>query len=406
MPSFAWEGKNRHGESRKGLMDAENKDDVEARLRAQQITPSKVRRNLGDINLTIGTGVNDKNLVIFSRQLATMIDAGLPLVQALELLGNQEQNQIFAGIINKVRQSVESGTTFADALRKHPKIFDQLFVNLVAAGEVGGILDTIMNRLAIYIEKAAKLKSKIKGAMAYPIGIICISIGVTSILLWKVVPVFAGLFKNFGGRELPKLTQQVILISKIFSSYIHWVFLSVTAVIMTVSWIYRQPKGRYAIDAGILKTPLLGKVIVKMSIARFCRTMGTLIASGVPILDALDIAGRTAGNAVYERSIQYVRQKISEGKSIAQPLTEVKVFPSMVVQMIAVGESTGAMDVMLSKISDFYEEEVDVAVDAMMSLIEPFFMVILGGIVGFLMIAMYMPIFEMAGAATGSKEKK
>ncbi|MCA9519834.1 MAG: type II secretion system F family protein [Myxococcales bacterium] len=406
MPSFAWEGKNRQGEERKGVMEAESVADVQAKLRSQQINPSKVRRRLGDIKISIsfGTGVSEKNLVVFSRQLATMVDAGLPLVQALDLLGSQEQNQAFAKVIASVRQGVEGGLTFADSLAKHPKVFDELFVNLVAAGEVGGILDTILNRLAVYIEKAAKLRSKIKGAMAYPIGVVGVAIGVTSILLWKVIPVFAGLFKNFGNKKLPELTLQVIRISDIFSSYIHFVFGGIVAIVFGISYTYRQEKGRLAIDRFLLKIPVIKSVLMKMSIARFTRTMGTLVSSGVPILDALNIAGRTAGNKVYEKAIFYVRERIAEGKSIAQPLGEVKVFPNMVVQMIAVGESTGAMDTMLSKIADFYEEEVDVAVDAMTSLIEPVMMVLLGGLVGFLMIAMYMPIFEMAGATSGGDQ--
>ena len=398
MPTFVWEGRTRAGEARKGVTEAANDAALVNALRQQNIAVTKVRRRSREINITIGTGVARRDVVVFARQLATMIDAGLPLVQCLEILASQSDNKRFAEIIVDVKQRVEGGASFSDALRGHPKIFDDLFVNLVQAGEVGGILDTILNRLATYMEKALKLRSQVRGAMVYPIAIAIVAVLVIVILLWKVIPVFAALFSDMGAGSLPALTQVVIDISNGFVDNIHFVALG--AVVATIAWIatMRTHKGKRTLHALLLKLPIVGPVLRKVIVARFTRTFGTLLSSGVPILDAMDIVAKTAGNMVVEEAIQHVRARVAEGRDLATPLMETKVFPPMVVQMIGVGEQTGAMDQMLQKIADFYEEEVDVAVAALTSLLEPLMMVVLGGIVGFILVAMYLPIFELAGS--------
>jgi type IV pilus assembly protein PilC len=342
-------------------------------------------------------GVGGKDLLVFTRQFATMIDAGLPLVQCLDILGSQMDNAAFRKVIFAVKTKVESGSTFADALKDHPKVFDELYVQLCAAGEVGGILDTILNRLAVYREKAEKLKRKVKGAMVYPCIVIIVAVGVTGVLLIKVTPVFAKMFADFGS-ALPAPTQFVVDLSIWLQQYIFHLVGSIVAVIVTAVMIYRNKKGRRIIDKTVLKVPLVGNVIRKVAVARFTRTLGTMISSGVPILDALEVTAKTAGNRTIEDGIYYVRGKISEGKNIAGPLLETKVFPPMVVQMIGVGEATGAMDTMLNKIADFYDDEVDTAVAGLTAMIEPILMVFLGGVVGGFLIAMYLPIFTLAGA--------
>ncbi len=399
MPVFAWEGRTRAGEIKKGTMEADAEPEVVSRLRAQGITMSKARRKAKDINIPLpfGGGVKEKDIVVFTRQFATMIDAGLPIVQCLDILASQQPNKNFAKMLYEVKAQVESGSTLAEALRKQPKAFNELYVNLVQAGEVGGIMDTILTRLATYIEKAMKLKSQVKGAMIYPIAILCVAFGVVTLLLWKVIPVFENMFKDFGGAALPKPTQVVISLSNAFVDHAFLIMGSITGLIFGFSFGMRTKRGREIFDKTILKTPLIGPVLRKVAVARFTRTMGTLLSSGVAILDALEICAKTAGNTVIQKAIMYARQKISEGKNMAEPLMESKVFPSMVVQMIGVGEQTGAMDAMLQKIADFYEDEVDVAVGAMTKLMEPLMMVFLGAIVGGLIIAMYLPIFEMAG---------
>lgn len=399
MPEFNWEARTRTGEVRKGVMSADNVNTVEQRLRSQQLTPSSIKKKRRELNLTIGSGVDSKELVIFTRQFATMIDAGLPLVQCLDILASQQENKVFKNVLKDIKSSVEQGATFSDSLRRHPKIFDDLYTNLVQAGEVGGILDTILNRLAIYIEKNVKLMRQIKGAMTYPAVVVVILAVVMAVLLGFVIPAFEGMFKDFGAKDaLPKITQFVIWASKSFITSLPVTIPALIITVGTVIFVYRRPKGKRFIHKLLLTLPIFGPVIRKIAVARFTRTMGTLLQSGVPILDALEICAKSAGNVVIEEGLMYTRAKISEGKNMADPLTESKVFPSMVVQMIAVGEQTGALDQMLNKIADFYEDETDVAVSAMTSMLEPLLMAIVGGLVGVVMVAMYLPIFSLAGA--------
>jgi type IV pilus assembly protein PilC len=398
MAEFVWEARARSGEVRKGLMEAESEDAVNLRLRAQQLQPTRVKKKPREFNIQIGTGVSQKDIVTFTRLFATMIDAGLPIVQCLDILQGQTDNKFFANILHDVKASVEQGATFSDSLRRHPKVFDHLYVNLVQAGEVGGILDTILNRLAVYIEKSMKLRRQVQGAMVYPSIVIVVFFGVLTILLTFVIPGFENMFKDFGSKdELPVLTRMVMSVSRAFVGNVLWVFLGATAFITGVAYFNRTPRGRRFIHNMLLKLPIMGQVLRKIAVARFTRTLGTLLSSGVPILDALEIVAKTAGNVIVEEAIMYARARISEGKNMAQPLMETKVFPPMVVQMVGVGEQTGALDTMLNKIADFYEEEVDVAVAAMTSLIEPALMVGIGGTVGVVLIAMYMPIFSIAG---------
>jgi len=404
MPTFTYEGKTLTGEPRKGEIEAANLAVASANLRRQQIIISKVaEKKAGGFALKIpglGGKVTTKEIVIFTRQFATMIDAGLPLVQCLEILSSQQQNQLFKTTLTEVKKNVEGGSTFADALRKHPKTFDDLYVNLVAAGEVGGILDTILGRLAGFMEKAEKLKGKIKGALMYPL-VICIIAGiVVAVLLLYVVPIFQGMFADFGS-ALPAPTQFVVNLSEALKKYWWLVAGVITGVGVGFRQFYHTARGRVIVDDIVLKLPVFGDLIRKTGVARFTRTMATMMASGVPILEALEIVAKTAGNKTIESAIMKTRTALSQGKTLAEPLAETKVFPSMVVQMIAVGESTGALDAMLSKIADFYEEEVDQAVDTLMSLIEPALMAFLGVVVGGLVITMYLPIFKLAGAAGG-----
>lgn len=397
MPKFQWQGTSRSGEQKTGTYEAANEKEVLDRLRKENITPQKVKKQAKEMSFAFGSGVTHQDLLIFTRQLATMIDAGLPLVQCMDILGSQSDNKRFAQVLMSVKGHVESGATFSEALRKHPKVFDELYVNLIAAGEIGGILDTILGRLCEYIEKNVKLKRQVKSAMVYPISILCIAIIVVAVMLGKVIPVFEDMYKEFKGAVLPKPTQIVIGMSNSFTNNWYLYFGAIIGIFVFFSVLLNNPKGRVAFDAAILKVPVIGGVLRKIVVARFTRTLGTLLSSGVPILDALDICAKTSGNKTVEAAIYYAREKISEGKDLASPLMETKVFPSMVVQMIGVGEQTGAMDQMLQKIADFYEEEVDVAVSAMTSLMEPIMMVFLGGLVGGLIVAMYLPVFELAG---------
>ncbi|MCP3061906.1 type II secretion system F family protein [Myxococcus sp. K38C18041901] len=397
---FLWEAKTKSGETKKGEMEASDTEAVNARLKSLGLNPVKVRKKSaldGDISIPGMGGVTGKDILVFTRQFATMIDAGLPLVQCLDILASQMDNPAFKKVLLAIKGKVEQGSTFADALKEHPKVFDELYVQLCAAGEVGGILDTILNRLAAYREKSEKLKRKVKGAMTYPAIVILVAVGVTALLLLKVTPVFAAMFADFGS-ALPAPTQFVVDLSAWAEAYWLHVVGSITAVVVSFSWSYKQPKGRKFWDKVFLKMPLFGPVLRKVAVARFTRTLGTMISSGVPILDALDVTAKTAGNKTVEEAIYYVRGKIAEGKNIAGPLLETKVFPSMVVQMIGVGEATGAMDTMLNKIADFYDDEVDTAVSALTAMIEPILMVFLGGVVGGFLIAMYLPIFSIAGA--------
>lgn len=398
MAEFAWEARARTGEVRKGVMEADNEATVHNRLRQQQLNPVKVKKKPKEFNITIGSGVDAKELVQFTRQFATMIDAGLPLVQCLDILSSQTPNKIFANALKDIKNTVEGGSTFSDALRRHPKIFDELYTNLVQAGELGGILDTILNRLAVYIEKRVKLARQVKGALTYPTAVLVIAAGVMTVLMVYVIPAFENMFKDFGSKEgLPKITQIVIDLSKWFVGNLHWIFLSTIALIGAVTYIYRTPKGKKFFHRVMLSLPIFGPLFQKIAVARFTRTLGTLLSSGVPIMDALEVVAKTAGNVIVEEAIMHVRAKIAEGKNMVEPLMEKKVFPSMVVQMLGVGEQTGALDTMLSKIADFYEEEVDVAVAALTSLLEPIMMVGIGGMVGTVLVAMYLPIFSIAG---------
>ncbi len=399
MPVYAWEGRTRQGTVKKGSMEAANEASVMAQLRSQSIMPVAVKAKPKDllqgISLFKGS-VTTKDLVTFTRQFATMIDAGLPLVQCLEIQAEQQEKQAFKEVLNKVKGDVEQGSTFAAALAKHPKVFDELYVNLVAAGEVGGILDTILNRLAIYMEKADSLRRKVKSAMVYPIAVVVVSIGVITLLLVKVIPVFEKMFADFGG-VLPGPTQVVINISHFLQANIVMFMIA-----MFVAWVgfsqarQRLPAFRFRTDAIALKLPIFGSLLKKVAVARFSHTFGTMLSSGVPILDALEICAKTSGNKVIEKGLDDTRTGISEGKTIVEPLSKVKAFPGMVTQMIAVGEQTGAMDAMLSKIADFYDDEVDQAVSALTSLLEPLLMVFLGGAIGGILIAMYLPIFKIA----------
>jgi type IV pilus assembly protein PilC len=397
---WLWEAKSKQGEIKKGEMEANDNGSVEARLKSLGLTPTKVRRKgLLDAGITLPGfgGIGGKDILIFTRQFATMIDAGLPLVQCLEILGSQADNLSFRKVIYAIKQKVEGGSTFSDALADHPKVFDELFVQLCAAGEVGGILDTILNRLALYREKNEKLKRKVKGAMVYPTIVIFVALVVTTVLLLKVTPVFAKMFGDFGS-ALPAPTQFVVDLSIWLQAYFVYLFFAVVGVAVFSVWFYRNPAGRRIVDKVSLKLPIIGDVIRKVAVARFTRTLGTMVSSGVPILDALDVTAKTAGNRTIEAAIMHVRAKISEGKNIAGPLADTKVFPSMVVQMIGVGEATGAMDQMLNKIADFYDDEVDTAIGGLTAMIEPVLMVFLGGVVGGFLIAMYLPIFSIAGA--------
>jgi type IV pilus assembly protein PilC len=398
MAEFAWEARGKTGEIRKGVMEAETENTVNTRLRQQQLNPTKVKKKSSGKGFQIGTGVGQKDLVTFTRLFATMIDAGLPIVQCLDILANQTDNKFFQVILKDVKSSVEQGSTFSDSLRKHPKVFDPLYCNLVQAGEVGGILDTILNRLAVYIEKAVKLKRQVKGALFYPTTVMVVFVGVLSVLLIFVIPSFQKMFADFGAKdELPTLTVWVINTSQAFIGHLPLVLLSVIILAVILSLVYRRPKGKKLAHKLMLILPVVGPVLRKIAVARFTRTLGTLLSSGVPILDALDIVARTAGNVIIEEGILYTRLRISEGKNMAGPLMETNVFPPMVVQMVGVGEQTGALDTMLNKIADFYEEEVDVAVGALTSLIEPVMMVGIGGTVGVVLVAMYLPIFSIAG---------
>lgn len=401
MPKFAWEGRTPNGNVVKGTTEGPHEQAVMALLESQEIKVDKIKKKSfdlagGDLPDWMQGGVPPKDVVIFTRQFATMIDAGLPLVQAIDILASQQEHPVFKKSLFRIKQSVESGKTFADSLREHPKIFDNLYANMVAAGEVGGILDTILDRLASAMEKVLKLRQTIKSAMTYPIAVLVVAIIVIIFMMVKVLPVFAGLFTSFGN-ELPAPTQFVMDLSDWFVA--NWLYIVGVCVAIPVSLkaIRKNEKGEYWTDFILLKIPLFGSLIKKVAVARFTRTLGTMLSSGVPIMDALDIVARTSGNLRVQEEVLHARQAVSEGRTLAEPLQEGTVFPSMVVQMINVGESTGAMDAMLNKIADFYEEEVDQAVAAMTSLLEPIIIVFLGGTIGGILIAMYLPVFEIAG---------
>jgi len=396
MPSFVWKGRNRTGQVQEGQLLADSRDAAAAVLRRQQIQITSLREKGREIKLIprIPRGVGAKRIAIFTRQFSVMLDAGLPLVQCLEILGDQEENRTFQAIIQQVRSDVESGASLADAMRKHPKAFDDLFTNMVAAGESGGILDIILQRLSTYIEKAVKLKSQVKSALIYPVSIIVIAALVVYIILWKVIPVFAQLFAGMGG-EMPALTRMVISASNFVGSYSPFIVMIVVFGGVALNRWHNTPHGKRFLDGLLLRIPVIGMLLRKIAVARFCRTLGTLTASGVPILDGLEITAKTAGNAVIEDAVMAVRKSVEEGKTVSEPLAQTKVFPSMVVQMINVGEQTGALDQMLSKIADFYEDEVDTAVAGLMKLIEPVMITVLGAIIGTIVAAMYLPLYSI-----------
>ena len=396
---FEWSGKTGRGTIESGEMPANSKEEVVSLLRKKNITPTLIRpkeKKAAFAGLAaLGAGVKDKDIVIFTRQFATMIDAGLPLVQALEILTSQVENKFLAKTLCMIKSDVESGSTYADALRKHPKAFTELYANMVAAGESGGILDTILNRLAAYIEKSMKLKKKVKGAMVYPIVVSTIAVGVIAVIMIFVVPTFAKMFASMGG-TLPLPTLIVIKISNFMAGLGGlMVFLAIVAFIIAFKQIRKTEKGTHITDKIFLKLPIFGILLRKVAVAKFTRTLSTLIGSGVPILDGLEITAKTAGNKVIEYAVMDVRTAVSEGKTLAEPLLKSKVFPPMVTHMIAVGESTGALDTMLSKIADFYDDEVDNAVSNLTAMMEPMLMVFLGGSVGFIVVAMYLPIFKL-----------
>lgn len=407
MPTFAYTGKTRAGQTVSGERVADSVDAATAALRREQInvtriTPAKAEKEDAAKKPKVGKAgkkVSAKSLAVFVRQFSVMIDAGLPLVQCLDILGSQEEDKNFAFVISETRKDVESGASLADAMRKHPKTFDPLFTNMIAAGEAGGILDTILKRLATYIEKAVKLAGQVKSAMIYPIAVIVIAGGVVGVILWKVIPTFAQLFSGLGA-DLPLPTRVVIALSDNLVRFFPFIFVGVGAAGYAFKTYYATDKGRRVVDQTTLKLPVLGNIMKKIAVARFCRTLSTLISSGVPILDGLEITAKTAGNAIVEDAIMVTRKSIERGETISVPLKDTKVFPSMVTQMIGVGEATGALDTMLAKIADFYEEEVDAAVAGLLTLLEPIMIAVLGIVVGGIVIAMYLPIFDLISKLT------
>ncbi len=403
MPDYKYRGTNRAGSSVSGVMTANSKAELQNLLKRQQITPTKMSEKGKEFNMpTFGGGVNAKELAIFTRQFSVMIDAGLPLVQCLEILASQQENKFFQKVLTTTRSMVEGGSTLSTAMRASPKVFDGLYVNMVEAGETGGILDIILQRLSTYIEKNVKLQRAVKSALVYPIGVLTVAGGVITLLLWKVVPIFATLFAGLGV-TLPLPTKIVIALSNFIGSYFGLLILvAIIGGVVGLKVWYGTPQGKFILDTIVLKLPVLGILMRKIAVARFTRTLGTLISSGVPILEGLDITAKTSGNAVVERALQKVRKALEEGKSLTEPLKESNVFPGMVTQMIAVGEQTGAMDAMLQKIADFYEEEVDAAVKDLLTALEPVMIVFLGVVVGGVVISMYLPLFSLIGKLADS----
>ena len=402
MSTFAYVGRTRQGAVKKGELSAKTREEAVDQLRKQNVvvTSLEEKAGKGKFTLSLGGGLTDKDLVVFTRQFGTMINAGLPLIQCLDILSTQSENKVLRETVGDVKNGVEAGSTFSDALKKHPKVFDELYVNMIHAGEVGGLLDTILTRLAKHIEKAMKLKGQIKSAMVYPTAIIGVAVIVISVLMVWVIPIFAKMFAEMsqGKMGLPGPTQLVIDISNFFQSFWYFLLGGLVGGVVALKRYYGTTNGRVVIDRLLLKTPIIGDLIRKASVAKFTRTLGTLITRGVPLLEGLSICAKTSGNKVIEEALMHARISISGGKTISEPLAKSQVFPKMVTHMIAVGESTGALDAMLGKIADFYEDEVDQAVAALTSLLEPMMMVVLGTIIGFIVIAMYLPIFTMAQA--------
>jgi type IV pilus assembly protein PilC len=395
MPAYVWKGKTRRGVATSGERVADSKDAVIAMLRREQVLVTSIKEKGKELALPkLGSGIKAKDIAIFTRQFSVMIDAGLPLVQCLEILGSQQENVSFKKVLLGVRQDVEGGSSLADAMKKHPKAFDDLFTNMIAAGEAGGILDTILKRLAVYIEKAVKLRAQVKSAMIYPVAVISIAGLVVGVILWKVIPTFAAMFAGLGA-QLPLPTRIVITASNWFVRLLPFLVMGAIAMVVTIRRYYATYKGRRVLDGLLLKVPVMGMLLQKISVARFCRTLATLMSSGVPILDGLEITAKTSGNAIIEDAIMATRKSVEGGQTLAQPLKATEVFPSMVVQMISVGEQTGALDTMLSKIADFYEDEVDQAVTNLMTLMEPILILFLGTTVGGIVISMYLPIFDL-----------
>jgi type IV pilus assembly protein PilC len=396
MPSFVWKGKNRFGAFQEGVLIADSRDAATAALRRQNIQIASIREKGREIKLIprIPHGISSKRVAIFTRQFSVMLDAGLPLVQCLEILGEQEEDRTFREIIQQVRTDVESGASLAEAMRKHPKAFNNLYVSMIQAGEAGGILDVILQRLSLYIEKVVRLQSQVKSALMYPVTVLIIAAGVVFIILWKVIPVFAQLFAGLGA-DLPMLTRVVVEASNFVGRFWWAVIGGVILIWFAIRQYHKTENGRRVLDGLLLKIPIIGMLLRKIAVARFCRTLATLTSSGVPILDGLEITARTSGNAIIEDAILAVRKAVEEGKTLSAPLAETGVFPPMVVQMINVGEQTGALDQMLTKIADFYEEEVDTAVAGLMKLLEPLMIVVLGGIIGTIVTAMYMPMYAI-----------
>jgi type IV pilus assembly protein PilC len=400
MPTFTYSARSVAGDLQAGEIDLPTKDEVITYLRRQRLIPVSVKSKPKDISISFGSGVKTREIVVFTRQFATMINAGLPLVQSLTILAEQSENPRFQTVITAVLNDIQAGQTLADAMRRHPKVFTDLYVNMVAAGEAGGILDTILNRLATFLEKNDALTRKIKGAMTYPAVVLTVVIGATTVLLWKVVPVFAGIFEG-AGMTLPTPTLIVLGISEFLQSYIHLIFLALVAVAFAIRQYYKTDNGKLAIDRLLLKMPVLGLLIRKAAVSRFTRTLGTLVASGVSILEGLEITARTAGNRVVHDAVMKSRKSIAGGATIADPLKTSGVFPPMVVQMINVGEQTGGLDEMLSKIADFYDDEVDAAVSALTSILEPVMIVVMGIVIGGMVVAMYLPMFDLIQTVQG-----
>jgi type IV pilus assembly protein PilC len=398
MPVYVWKGIDRRGKKQSAEIEADNPTIARQLLARRGINISSFKpkpKDLLEYVPYLRTRVTERELIVFVRQFATLINAGLPLVQSLEILREQQEGKTFKGIIKEVKRDVEAGSTFSDAIKKHPKVFDNLFVHMIAAGEVGGILDVILIRLAAYIEKLAKLKKKVKGALTYPAIVVTIAFLVMAVILIYVIPVFAGLFKD-AGVKLPGLTLFVITVSDFTKRYFLWMIIGIVLLFFLVHRMRKTPRGRLRTDQLLLRMPVFGILFRKVAIARFTRTLGTMLSSGVPILDALNIVANTAGNAVIEEAVRESRTAIAAGRSVADPLQETKAFPAMVTEMIAVGEATGALDTMLEKIADFYDDEVDTTVEALTSLLEPLLLVFLGVTIGGILVAMYMPIFQLA----------
>lgn len=403
MPVYQWKGRNKKGQIQKGEIEASSEDVVKNKLNIQKITSFKIKEKPKDIFENISflqPKVEQSDIILFARQFSTMIDAGLPIIQCLDILYSQQENKTFKIVLKKIKESVETGSTLAEALKQYPEYFDDLFVNMISAGETGGVLDTILQRLAAYIEKASKLKKQVKGAMVYPAVTLIIAFIVLVVILVFVIPVFQQMFKDFGG-QLPVPTQVVVALSEFVKQKIIYLIGAIILFIILYKKFSTTEKGRIMLDDFFLKIPAFGTLLRKVAVAKFTRTMSTMLSSGVSILEALDIVAKTSGNKTIEKAVYDVRSGISEGRTMSEPLWESGIFPSMVCQMISVGESTGALDAMLAKIADFYDEEVDQAVSNLMSLIEPFMLVFLGVTIGGLVIAMYLPIFKMAGAIGG-----